>query len=76
MKKKYMKLTPAQIELIELIQDCEVEDYFQSLKKIHYLGTYCVDSELLELSASAYVHRLLDAIQKITIENTYCEKSD
>jgi len=59
-----------------LIQDSEVEDYFQSLKKIHYLGTYCVDSEMVELSASAYVHRLLDAIQEITIENTYCEKSD
>jgi hypothetical protein len=53
-------LSLAQIELIDLIQGSEVEDY---------LGTYCVGSELAELSASVYVHRLLDAIQKITIEN-------
>jgi len=76
MKKKYMKLTPAQIELIDLIQGGEVEGYFQSLKKIHYLGTYCVDTKKVQLSASAHVHRLLDALQKIAIENVYCEKSD
>jgi len=69
MKKKYMKLSPAQIELIELIKHSEVEDYFESLKRVHYLGSYLIDSEVVELSAFAYVHQLLDVIQKIVIEN-------
>ncbi len=65
---KYSNLTPAQIELLNLLQHKEATDYFDSLKKVHYLGTYCVETDMVELSASQYVHELLFAIQKIAIE--------
>ncbi len=69
MKKKYVELTPAQIELIELIKHSEVKYYYTSLEKVHYSGTYLVNSELADLSASAYVHQLIDVFQKIVVEN-------
>lgn len=65
----YLNLTSAQKELLKLLEHSEVEDYFESLKKVYYLGTYLIDSELVDIAASGYVHQLLDAIQKITIEN-------
>jgi hypothetical protein len=66
---KHLKLTPAQKELLELLEHKEAEDYFESLKTVHYLATYCVGNEMVELSASRDVHDLLDVIQKISIEN-------
>jgi len=63
-----LNITQAQKELLNLLQHSEVDEYFESLKKVHYLGTYLIDSELVEPSASGYVHQLLDAIQKIVIE--------
>jgi hypothetical protein len=63
-----MKLTKAQSELIELLNHKEINDYFEALKMIHYLGTYCVESEIVELSASRLVHDLLDVLQKISLE--------
>lgn len=71
MEKKSIELTPAQEELLKLLQHSEVEDYFESLKKVHYLGTYLIDSELVDISASGYVHQLLDVIQKIVLEKGY-----
>jgi hypothetical protein len=68
MKKERIEVTKAQKELIELLAHKEVQDYFESLKMIHYLGTYCVNEGIVELWASRLVHDLLDAIQKITIE--------
>ncbi len=62
------KLTPAQKELLKLLEHKEASDYFESLKTIHYLGTYYVGTEMVELSASRYVHDLLDVIQKIVLE--------
>ncbi len=69
MKKECIEVTPAQKELIELLAHKEVHDYFEALKMIHYLGTYCVSTEIVELSASRIIHDLLDAIQKIVIES-------
>ena len=62
---KQIQVTKAQKELLDLLNDKEVNDYFTSLKTVHYLGTYYVNNDLVDLSASRYVHDLLDAIQKI-----------
>lgn len=67
---EFVKLTPSQKELIELLNHKEVQDYFEALKMIHYLGTYCVNEGMVELWASRLVHDLLDAIQKVSIEDT------
>lgn len=63
------KLTPAQKELLKLLEHKEAAVNFESLKMVHYLGTYCVGTEMVELSASRYVHDLLDAVQKIAMEH-------
>ena len=65
---KYSDLTQAQKELLNLLQHKEAADFFYSLKKVYYLGTYCVEKDMIELSASQYVHELLFAIQNIAIE--------
>jgi hypothetical protein len=69
MKKELIAVTPAQKELFILLKNPEVEEYYNALKKVHYLATYSVDVELIELSASAYVHELMDVVQKIVIEH-------
>lgn len=69
MKKEAVKITPAQKELLKLLEHKEACYYFESLKMVHYLATYCVGTEMVELWASRYVHDLLDAIHKIAIEN-------
>ena len=74
MEIKLVELTQAQKELLNLLQHSEVKEYFESLKTVHYLGTYLINSELADLSASGYVHQLLDAIQKITMENNTFEQ--
>lgn len=66
---KYANLTTAQKELLDLLQHKEVDEYYDALKTIYYLGTYGVGVEKVELLASRYVYDLLDAIQKIVIEN-------
>ncbi len=71
---KYSNLTVAQKELLNLLQHKEATDYFNSLKKVHYLGTYCVEMDMVELSASRYVHDLLYVIQKIAIEHVILTK--
>ena len=63
-----IKVTPAQKELLELLNPKGIEDYFESLKMLHYLATYCVAHEMVELWASRNVHDLMDAIQKIILE--------
>ncbi|QHI37111.1 hypothetical protein IMCC3317_24890 [Kordia antarctica] len=65
------EITQAQKELLELLQHSEATDYFDSLKKVHFLGTYCVQPEMVELEASSYVHNLLDAVQKIALESDF-----
>lgn len=64
-----IEVTKAQKELIELLAHKEVQEYFESLKMVHYLSTYCVKQEMVELWASRLVHDLLDIIQKIDIEH-------
>lgn len=68
MKKESIQVTKAQKELIKLLAHKEVHEYFESLKMIHYLGTYCVKEGMAELWASRLVHDLLDAVQKISLE--------
>mgnify|MGYP000358163537 CR=1 FL=1 len=65
------KLTTAQKELLKLLEHKEANEYFESLKMVHYLATYCVGTEMVELSASRYVHDLLDVIQKIAMEHVF-----
>jgi len=62
-------VTPAQQKLLKLISHPEAEDYFNSLKNVHYLGTYCVDKDMVQLWQNGYVHSLLDAIQEIKQEH-------
>ena len=66
-----INLTPAQEELLKLLEHKEANDYFESLKMIHYLATYCVGAEMVELSASRYVHDLLDVVQRIAKEHVF-----
>jgi len=66
---EYLKLTPGQKELLNLLEHKDAADHFDSLKMVHYLGTYCVGTDMVELSSSSCVHDLLDAIQKIAIEH-------
>ena len=68
MKKEPIEVTSAQKELLKLLEHKEANEYFESLKMVHYLATYCVGNEIVELSASRYVHDLLDAVQKIAME--------
>ena len=63
-------LTTAQKELLELLNQDNVNDYFEALKTVHYLATYCINEELVNLSASRSVQDLLDVIERITIENS------
>jgi hypothetical protein len=70
MKKEIIEVTKAQKELIELLAHKEVQDYFESLKMIHYLGTYCVNEGMVELWASRLVQNLLDIMLDIVIEQS------
>ena len=69
MKKTFIQVTSAQKELLSLLEHKEAPDYYESLKMVHYLATYCVAHEMVELSASRIVHNLMDAIHKIVIEH-------
>ncbi len=55
MKTEFVEVTPAQKVLLELLVHKEAKDHYESLKHVHYLGTYCVDSEITVLAASRYV---------------------
>ncbi len=68
MEKELIEVTPAQKELLKLLEHKEALDHFESLKTVHCLGTYYVGTEMVELSASRYVHDLLDVVQKIVLE--------
>lgn len=64
-----VEVTSAQQKLLQLITLTEAEDFANSLKAIHFLGTYCVSNEMADLPSSHYTHILLDAIQEIAQEN-------
>lgn len=61
-------LTPAQKELLALLHPKEVKSFYESLKMVHYLATYCVGTEMVDLSASRDVHDLMDVLQKLVLE--------
>lgn len=74
MKKESVNVSPAQKELLELLSHKEAKDHFESLKMVHYLATYAVDSGMVELWASRSVHDLMDVIQNIVFENALSKK--
>jgi hypothetical protein len=55
----------AQQNLVALLSPTEVKDFLVSLKKVHYLATYCVEESMVELSHSGYVQLLIDALQEL-----------
>jgi len=63
-----VQVTPAQQKLLQLVTPVEAEDYFKSLKAVHYLGTYCIGADMADLPASGLVHQLIDALNDIVIE--------
>ena len=69
LKRETVEVTPAQKELLELLAHKEVHGYLESLKMVHYLGTYHVKSDAAELWASGSVQDLIECIQKIAIED-------
>jgi hypothetical protein len=69
LKRESIEVTPAQKELLELLAHKEVHGYLESLKMVHYLGTYNVKSDAAELWASCSVHGLIECIQKIAVED-------
>jgi hypothetical protein len=44
---EFINLTSAQKELLNLLQHKEAYAYFESLKMVHYLATYCVGTEIV-----------------------------
>jgi hypothetical protein len=64
-KKHKIKVTTAQEKLLKLLSPIEAKDFVDSLKKVHYLGTYCVEKDMVELQHSSYVYLLIEAIQAI-----------
>ena len=68
LKRETIEVTPAQKELLELVAHKEVHGYLESLKMVHYLGTYHVKSDAVELWASGSVQDLIECVQKIANE--------
>lgn len=68
-----LELTPAQKKLLFLFNSNQAEDYYEALKKVHFLGTYCIPSDEAELFASGQVHELLDIIYEVIIEHKLME---
>jgi len=63
-----LAVTAAQEQLLLLLNSVEVKDHVNSLKKVHFLATYCIPLDLVSLNDSCYVHRLLDAVTAIANE--------
>ncbi len=58
----------AQQNLVALLNPTEVKDFLESLKKVHYLATYCVAEDMVELNHSGYVQLLIDALQELVCQ--------
>ena len=64
-----VSLTPAQLQLLELVDHLNAADFAEALKEVHELGTYYVnEKDLVNLSASRQVHWLYDAVFAIALE--------
>ncbi len=73
---KNVSVTPAQLELLELLNHVNAADYAHHVKQVHELGTYYVkEKDLVDLSASLHVHWLYDAIYAIAQENSINSKT-
>jgi hypothetical protein len=73
---KNVSVTPAQFELLELLNHVNAADFAHHVKEVHELGTYFVTSnDLVNLSASLHVHWLYDAIYAIAQEQSIHLKS-
>jgi len=73
---KDVSVTPAQFELLELLNHVNAADFAHHVKEVHELGTYFVTSkDLVNLSASLHVHWLYDAIYAIAQEQSINLKS-
>tara|TARA_B110000967_G_C18314592_1_gene284572 strand:- start:65 stop:271 length:207 start_codon:yes stop_codon:yes gene_type:complete len=68
MKTEYIKVTPAQKELLELLNAKEVYRYMDSLEMVLFLATYCVRPEIAENSCALSVDALLECIRKMAAE--------
>jgi len=64
-KQSKPKFSLAEQNLLTLLDPTEVKDFLVSLKKVHYLATYCVEESMVELSHSGYVQLLIDALQEL-----------
>ena len=60
-----VKVTPAQQRLLQLLKGSEAADFADSLRTVHYNGTYGVPVDNYCPQSSRYTHLLLDAIQDI-----------
>ena len=58
-------VTPSQKRLLDLLKGYEAADFADSLRKVHYNGTYGVPLDEYCPESSMYTHLLLDAIQGI-----------
>lgn len=73
---KNVSVTPAQLELLELLNHVNAADFAHHVKQVHELGTYYVkEKDLVDLSASLHVHWLYDAIYAIAQENSINSKT-
>lgn len=64
-------VTPAQQRLLQLLKGPEAQDFADSLRTVHYNGTYGVTVEEFCPSSSRYTHLLLDAVQALATENYF-----
>jgi hypothetical protein len=73
---KDVSVTPAQFELLELLNHVNAADFAHHVKEVHELGTYFVrEKDMVNLSASLHVHWLYDAIYAIAQENSINSKT-
>lgn len=69
-----VKITPAQNKLLQLLKGPEAKDFADSLRTVHFNGTYGVTVEEFCPSSSRYTHLLLDALQALAEENYFTFK--
>ncbi len=64
-EKTMVAVTAAQHRLLQLLKSVEGKEILTGLKKIHYLGTYCIDEDMVELKHSSYVQLLIEAMDAL-----------
>lgn len=69
MEKEWISLSPAQRELITLLGNENVSEYYTSLEHVHYLATYVIDQDLVDENSSIRVEQLLKVFQTMILEH-------